>query len=771
MRRERLLRTAGIPFVIGALLVQGSSPTASQRVVGGVPTYYDEPNNFPGCYVEYGLGKWPEPGFPCAISCQGKAYEPGPGQPSKAEVCSVAGPGRGGWDLTTPLLPGPGCSIWTGQRKPRLSLLRIVYPRGHEKCKAMADDPHLLTFDKVRYDLQAAGEFVGIESIDDDLEVQYRLEPVGRAVSVITAVAAKVDGHRLVFVARTSDRLRLDGEALDLADGDAFTLSDESDAAVLRIGDRYTVIWPDGSNLHVDAYRRHLNAFFLAAGGRDGRLVGLFGDGDGDGSNDFRIRDGEILPSPPEFDTLYRAFAESWRVRPGESLLDYAAGESTETFTDRSVPEAPATLDGLSAADRARAEAACRDTGVTDPDLFEDCVIDVGYSGDQAYAASALDQQAPSEFAHLSATDRMPDPVVSGACRLEPAARASAIWRGDASRTGRFGAPKALAGEPAWTARGFRPGHVPLVVDGRLIAVRERALVALNPASGRELWSVAGPGSRIAGQGLVAAGGAVFAAWDDALAAYDLTDGSECWQLPIRRPTAAAYSDGQLYVSVDEGKTGWVAAVDASTGHILWRTDARNVAPANWPSPTTPAVGGDAVFVADGRDAVALDRSTGEVRWRSDTGGSVSATLTFAGGVVYVPARSRGLHALDAATGAARWTFAEPGVVMGTPLVISRDLVFVADDRHLHGLDRATGTEVWRIDAERTARFGAPVLAGDRLYAISHQGELVAIEAATGAEVRQVRVADRVVYGDVAPTAGAGGLFFVLSNAVLYAYR
>jgi outer membrane protein assembly factor BamB len=637
----------------------------------------------------------------------------------------------------------------------------------------MTGDPHVETFDGIRYDFQAAGEFVGIKSMDDDLEVQYRLEGRGQPprVSATTAVAARVGVRRVVLTTGRDRGVRIDGKPVELAADHMMYLTEDEDAALVREGDSYTIVWPDRSNLHVDVHGSYLSTYFLAPPSRDGRLMGLFGDGDGDPANDFHTRDDRLLPSPPPFSTLYRDFGESWRVRPDESLFDYDAGENSETFTDRSVPAGPASLDDLDPADRTRAEAACRDAGVTAPVPLEECIIDVGFSGDESFIASALDQHVPPEFAHVTAASRTPAPVVSGACRLEAAPAASASWRADAARTGRFaGARGALAGEPAWTARGFRPGQVPLVVDGRVIAARERALVALDPASGRELWNAAGPG-RIAGPGLVAAGGAVFAAWEDALAAYDLAGGTECWRLPIGRSTSAAYADGRLYVSVDEGETGWVAAVDASTGRVLWRTDAPNVGPANWPSPTAPAVGGDLVYVADGRGAVALDRSTGAVRWRSEIGGFVSATLTFADGVVYMPDRTRGLHALDATTGAVRWTFSEPGVVMGDPVAIGTELVFVADDRHLHGIDRSTGREVWRIDAERASRFHAPVLVGDRLLSISHQGELVVIEVATGAEVRRVRVVDPVVYGGVAPTVGAGGLYFVLSNTILYGYR
>lgn len=273
------------------------------------------------------------------------------------------------------------------------------------KCAGMAGDPHVGTFDGARYDLQAAGEFVGIESPDDDLEVQYRLEPPGLRtdVSVVTAVAARVGEHRVVFSAHDESPVRIDGDPVTISGEEVRSLSDDSTAILIRERDRYTVVWPDGSNLHAEFRGGHLDPYFLPAEARDGRLTGLFGDADGDPENDFRTRDGEVLPSPPDFEPLYQRFAESWRVRPEESLFDYAPGESTETFTDRSIPTAEATVANLSPADRTRAEAVCREAGVTDGPLLRDCILDYGYTGDESFVASAASQQPPPELAALQA--------------------------------------------------------------------------------------------------------------------------------------------------------------------------------------------------------------------------------------------------------------------------------------------------------------------------------------------------------------------------------
>ncbi len=96
----------------------------------------------------------------------------------------------------------------------------------------------------------------------------------------------------------------------------------------------------------------------------DGRQEGLFGDFDGDSSDDIRPRGGQPIVRPT-FAELYPAFADSWRVAPATSLFTYGPGVTTDTFTDRTFPDREVTLDDLPG--RAAADALCRRRGVTDP--------------------------------------------------------------------------------------------------------------------------------------------------------------------------------------------------------------------------------------------------------------------------------------------------------------------------------------------------------------------------------------------------------------------
>lgn len=90
------------------------------------------------------------------------------------------------------------------------------------------------------------------------------------------------------------------------------------------------------------------------------------------------------------FKELYQTVGESWRITHKDSLFDYVKGESTATFTDRSIPTSRATLDSLDPAARTAAETTCRALGVPAGPSLDDCTLDVAITGDAGYAASAI---------------------------------------------------------------------------------------------------------------------------------------------------------------------------------------------------------------------------------------------------------------------------------------------------------------------------------------------------------------------------------------------
>jgi hypothetical protein len=249
-------------------------------------------------------------------------------------------------------------------------------------------DPHLVTFDRLGYDFQGAGEFILSRSLNDNLELQARMVPWGasRTVSIQSALAMNVSGDRVGVYLGRSPALYVNGEPTVLTEG---MLSLPSGGAIESALNGYVVLWPDESRTEIAVQSSYLDFRLIVPASRVGELEGLLGNFDGSRVDELATRDGEIISTTPTLDDLYRQYGESWRITQGESLFDYVEGNTTETFTDRYFPEGFVTSAALSDTQREEAEWICAEAGITDPVLFEACVLDVGLTGDPGFADSS----------------------------------------------------------------------------------------------------------------------------------------------------------------------------------------------------------------------------------------------------------------------------------------------------------------------------------------------------------------------------------------------
>jgi hypothetical protein len=257
-------------------------------------------------------------------------------------------------------------------------------------CGTSNGDPHLRTFDGGHYDFQAVGEFILARQPAGGYEVQVRQVPATaeRIVSVNSAVALAVGQDKVeVRTAGVELALLIGGAPAELKNT---TLPDGGKIEA----DRHEVIvtWKDGSVIYVRPIARSsLRVVLDPAAGLAGKLEGLLGDFDGDPANDIRHRGGATVKEPT-FDALYPAYADSWRVNATTSLFTYDPGTSPETYVDRKFPDRQVSVEDLP--NRAAAEDICRRLGVTDPDVFAGCVLDVALTGQAEFAAAAASGQA-----------------------------------------------------------------------------------------------------------------------------------------------------------------------------------------------------------------------------------------------------------------------------------------------------------------------------------------------------------------------------------------
>ena len=246
-------------------------------------------------------------------------------------------------------------------------------------------DPHLRTFDGLKYDFQAVGEFTFALDRNDHFEVQIRTAPWrGRLdVSTIVGVAANVAGDRVSLF--PDGQSFVNDTPTPLGNG-IYPLPKGGE---LRVSSGSTIIaWPDGSSVTVYGRSFYLDVAVSLAPARVARLVGLLGNFDQSTADELISRDGVPLDATPTFATFYAGFAESWRIRQEDSLFTYRPGESTETFTDRTFPHSSATLASVPSAQAAAARATCTAAGITDPAWLDSCILDVGLTGETRFATS-----------------------------------------------------------------------------------------------------------------------------------------------------------------------------------------------------------------------------------------------------------------------------------------------------------------------------------------------------------------------------------------------
>ncbi len=257
-------------------------------------------------------------------------------------------------------------------------------------CANMNGEPHLMTVDGFRYDFQAAGEFDAL-SAGDGFDLQSRLEMFKdhSNVSVVTAAALSVMGDQVgVYMASGQPEVHINGTVTSV-DG-AVTLP-KGGTVTLDTG-AVAIAWPDGSRVWAvplragAAYGLHLIVELVPD--RIGKATGLLGpapDGQLTARDGTKVAYARPEPGSQAYTGLYRTFGDSWRLSTADSRFEYT-DKPHDSFDLRQFPDTATSLDQLSADDRARGEQAC--ATVRDPERRDECIFDVGLTGEAGIADS-----------------------------------------------------------------------------------------------------------------------------------------------------------------------------------------------------------------------------------------------------------------------------------------------------------------------------------------------------------------------------------------------
>jgi outer membrane protein assembly factor BamB len=288
------------------------------------------------------------------------------------------------------------------------------------------------------------------------------------------------------------------------------------------------------------------------------------------------------------------------------------------------------------------------------------------------------------------------------------------------------------------------------------------------------------------GGGLAFDNGRIYAhAGFNFLVALDANNGSELWRAEIIVPFhgAPTVADGRIFVASDDNE---MIAIEADSGQVLW-TYQGIVESARLITAPSPAVLGDVVVApfASG-ELVALRVQNGNPIWSDSltSAGSLTAmsdindvagSPVIADGAVYAMSHSGSLVAISLRTGERIWS--QPAGGLHAPWVAGDFIYVVTSEAQVVCLNRLTGQIHWieQLDLfenpdnrENRIAWSGPLLASGRVFLTSSRGDAVLLNAYDGSVIREYELRDDVF---VAPVIANETIYVVTDEARVIALR
>jgi outer membrane protein assembly factor BamB len=275
-------------------------------------------------------------------------------------------------------------------------------------------------------------------------------------------------------------------------------------------------------------------------------------------------------------------------------------------------------------------------------------------------------------------------------------------------------------GAPRWRID-IAVSSTPAVGGGRVFVASEGDIVAVEAASGAEVWRVSLPGTLAAPLDWDT-GWLLASTTDGDLAAFRAQDGELLWRAGVGAPIAAGPSPAldRLYAGLDDGR---VIAVDLATGAVRWeRRLAGRI--------TGLAAFDDQLITGTTENEVlSLGLVRGEQRWRIRVGGDPVGPASADDRHIYFAALDNVLRAVDRGSGNLRWMQPLPSRPSAGPLLVGTAVFVPFVSTALNAFAAADGKPLYAISASgelagrphlRTAGF----ITGARLVTMSRDGHL-----------------------------------------------
>jgi outer membrane protein assembly factor BamB len=359
----------------------------------------------------------------------------------------------------------------------------------------------------------------------------------------------------------------------------------------------------------------------------------------------------------------------------------------------------------------------------------------------------------------------------------------------------------ALAADPkeAWSTSIGRGSNKDISLAAKPIVVGDKVFTvdadgdvrAMSASNGGVVWSRSVPdpapeGGLEAGSGLAFAEGKLIVTTSYGnVVALEAASGKILWQKQLPAPIRSApfVAEGKIYVTATTNSVYELALADGTLGwnHTGLQENASLFGMAS------PLAADDLVIVPySSGELYGLRKFNGRLVWEenlanSKTGGALPAMSDIQGQPVldqdklYVISHSGRFVALDVRTGRMAWETDLGSTQM--PWVAGNSIFIVTPENRLVALAREDGRVRWSADLPRyldeedkteTMSWVGPVLAGGKIWVASSEGELRAIDPATGKMTASLSVGGRVF---LSPIIAARTLYILTDDGTLIAFR
>lgn len=392
------------------------------------------------------------------------------------------------------------------------------------------------------------------------------------------------------------------------------------------------------------------------------------------------------------------------------------------------------------------------------------------------------------------------DPQLASVAVVVPPAEANTDWTQSGRNAAKATGHVALGAAPvrAWTVTiaGTSPSRrlaaSPVIGDGKLFAVDSSGVIhAFAADTGRALWDhtiVVSGDLRDAnfGGGATYFEGKVYATSGTGdVVALDANTGAEVWRKkpagPLRGSPTVAYS--AVYVMTQDNQ---IHALNISDGTPIWQDAAASGQQGVFGVAAPGAGQGSVVAGYSSGEVVAYRYENGRVLWSdalartsisTEVGAltDVDADPIVSNGQVFALGQGGRMAAYELTTGQRIWELTVAGI--STPALAGEWIFTLTDDARLLAIARNTGRVRWisQLAQWRNAEdrkgpifWTGPVLAGNRLWIASSEGEVHSVDVTTGVASLFAELSDGV---SLPPVVANSTLYILDDSGRITAWR